>query len=69
MYEAERRSHDELVLHYQPKIDLTTRGTIGVEALLRWNHPRDEGFDVTMAVNLGALPDPGDPVVSRRSTS
>ncbi len=84
--------HDELVLHYQPKIDLTTRETIGVEALLRWNHPsgrllppgafmpevehnelmlpitewvigealrslrtwRDEGFDVTMAVNLGA---------------
>jgi len=83
---------DELVLHYQPKIDLATRKTIGVEALVRWSHPsgellmpsafmpevehselmipitkwvvgealntlrgwRDEGYDLTMAVNLGA---------------
>jgi diguanylate cyclase (GGDEF)-like protein/PAS domain S-box-containing protein len=84
---------DELVLHYQPKIDLATRTTIGVEALLRWNHPsgrlvmpdeflpeaertalmmpitewvlnealrtlatwRDQGYELTMAVNLGAI--------------
>jgi diguanylate cyclase (GGDEF)-like protein/PAS domain S-box-containing protein len=83
---------DELALHYQPKIDLVTRRTLGVEALLRWNHPsgrllmpdefmaevechelmvpitewvigeslrtlrgwRDLGYDLTMAVNLGA---------------
>jgi diguanylate cyclase (GGDEF)-like protein/PAS domain S-box-containing protein len=83
---------DELVLHYQPKIDLTTRETVGVEALIRGNHPsrgllmpgefvpevegnelmisiskwvieealtqlhawREDGFDLTMAVNLGA---------------
>ena len=30
---------DELVLHYQPKIDLATQETVGVEALMRWNHP------------------------------
>ena len=32
-------SGDELVLHYQPKIDLGSGGIIGAEALLRWNHP------------------------------
>ncbi len=84
--------NDELVLHYQPKIDLTTGQATGVEALLRWQHPsgellmpgafiqelehhellipitewvieealrqlrawRDAGYDLTMAVNLGA---------------
>jgi diguanylate cyclase (GGDEF)-like protein len=29
----------ELELHYQPKADLRTGDVIGVEALLRWNHP------------------------------
>jgi len=29
----------EFLLHYQPKIDLKTRRVIGVEALLRWDHP------------------------------
>jgi len=31
--------HDELVLYYQPKIDLKTGCVIGVEALVRWRHP------------------------------
>lgn len=29
--------HQELLLHYQPQIDLRTRRIIGAEALLRWN--------------------------------
>ncbi len=29
----------QLVLHYQPKIDLPTGQVRGVEALVRWNHP------------------------------
>ncbi len=30
----------ELVLHYQPKIDFSTHQISGVEALVRWQHPR-----------------------------
>ena len=29
----------ELVLHYQPQIDIRRQRMIGVEALIRWNHP------------------------------
>lgn len=30
----------ELLLHYQPKIDLGTRRIVGAEALVRWQHPQ-----------------------------
>lgn len=32
-------ANDELVLHYQVKIDSLTREPVGAEALLRWEHP------------------------------
>jgi diguanylate cyclase (GGDEF)-like protein len=40
-----RRALDrgELVLHYQPKADLRTGQVLGVEALVRWQHP-DHGL-------------------------
>lgn len=30
---------NELVLHYQPQVDITTGTVIGAEALMRWEHP------------------------------
>lgn len=32
-------SQNELVLFYQPQIDVATRSIVGVEALIRWRHP------------------------------
>ena len=36
-------TRNELVLHYQPQVDIRNGTVVGAEALLRWNHP-EQGF-------------------------
>jgi diguanylate cyclase (GGDEF)-like protein/PAS domain S-box-containing protein len=33
--------HERFLLHYQPQIDLSRNRIIGIEALIRWDHPED----------------------------
>lgn len=52
-------SQHQMVLHYQPKIDFDTQTISGVEALVRWQHPRlgllyPDAF-IEMAENSGLI--------------
>jgi diguanylate cyclase (GGDEF)-like protein len=62
--------HDELVLHYQPKVELATGQVCGVEALVRWDHPQ-RGLlppaEFLPAVEQSSLIDPLTTWVLRRA--
>ncbi len=52
---------DQLQLIFQPRLELQSRQIVGVDALLRWNHPKqgvveaDEFIDVLMEGRLGEM--------------
>ena len=37
---ARRHRADQLLLHFQPKVEIKTGRIVGTEALVRWQHPR-----------------------------
>jgi diguanylate cyclase (GGDEF)-like protein/PAS domain S-box-containing protein len=52
-------NRDEFVLHYQPQVELSTGQIVGMEALLRWNHPKRgllmPGAFLAIAERTGAM--------------
>ena len=55
--------NDELRLHYQPQLDLHSGAIVGVEALVRWQHPRrgllPPGLFVPVAEESGQIREVG----------
>ncbi|MBL8396617.1 MAG: EAL domain-containing protein [Candidatus Accumulibacter sp.] len=62
-------SGDQFELYYQPQICFSRRATLGMEALLRWRHPRHgllqpDAF-ISLAEETGMIIDVGDWVLNR----
>jgi diguanylate cyclase (GGDEF)-like protein/PAS domain S-box-containing protein len=62
-------ANDQLDLHYQPSIDLSTGRVAGFEALLRWSHPERGAISpvefVPIAENIGLIDKLGEWVLHR----
>jgi diguanylate cyclase (GGDEF)-like protein/PAS domain S-box-containing protein len=56
--------HGELVLHYQPRLDIIKNELVGVEALVRWEHP-EKGLImpanfISLAEEIGVIDELGE---------
>jgi len=62
-------SEDALELHYQPIVDARTHQLVSLEALMRWNHPRNGRVNpaefIPLAEEAGLMPLLGDWTVRR----
>ena len=61
--------NDEFVLHYQPQYSMASNELIGVEALVRWQHPTDgllyPGDFISLAEETGLIVDLGQMVLEK----
>ncbi|MDO8752592.1 MAG: EAL domain-containing protein, partial [Anaerolineales bacterium] len=61
--------NDELILHYQPQLDLSTNTLAGFEALVRWNHPGrgmvPPGQFISVAEEAGLIVQIGEQVMRK----
>ncbi len=53
---------DQLLLHYQPQIDLKNKHIIGFEALVRWNHPAQGLIPPNQFIHLAEMGDLSHPL-------
>lgn len=65
--------HDQFELHYQPRVDLATEQVVGLEALLRWNHPergyiRPDEF-LPLCETMGLMKNIGYRVIEKACTA
>lgn len=61
--------NDELLLHYQPRVDTLTGNLAGFEALIRWHHPQkglvSPGEFIPLAESTGLISAIGDIVIDK----